>query len=163
MGRSLIPERLDFSHTLLFSVSLWGISPRFRGLSPAPGQISYVLLTRAPLSAQPKSGFPFDLHVLGTPPAFILSQDRTLRKIVLGSFRFHSSVVKVRATHNRRRGVDSPTTHRQNTNPILIRQVPLCVSRPFHAGIGDCATVQAGWRENVETLVPARLSYNDPA
>ncbi len=81
MGRSLIPERLDFSHTLLFSVSLWGISPRFRGLSPAPGQISYVLLTRAPLSAQPKSGFPFDLHVLGTPPAFILSQDRTLRKL----------------------------------------------------------------------------------
>jgi hypothetical protein len=25
-------------------------------------------------------GFPFDLHVLGTPPAFILSQDQTLRK-----------------------------------------------------------------------------------
>jgi hypothetical protein len=23
----------------------------------------------------------FDLHVLGTPPAFILSQDQTLRKI----------------------------------------------------------------------------------
>ena len=26
-------------------------------------------------------GFPFDLHVLGTPPAFILSQDQTLRKL----------------------------------------------------------------------------------
>jgi hypothetical protein len=38
-----------------------------------------VLLTRSPLSEQPKSLFTFDLHVLGTPPAFILSQDQTLR------------------------------------------------------------------------------------
>ena len=29
----------------------------------------------------------FDLHVLGTPPAFILSQDQTLHLIVLSSFR----------------------------------------------------------------------------
>ncbi len=28
-------------------------------------------------------GFTFDLHVLGTPPAFILSQDQTLRKVNL--------------------------------------------------------------------------------
>ena len=27
----------------------------------------------------PKSGFSFDLHVLGTPPAFVLSQDQTLQ------------------------------------------------------------------------------------
>ncbi len=25
---------------------------------------------------------PFDLHVLGTPPAFVLSQDQTLHKIL---------------------------------------------------------------------------------
>jgi hypothetical protein len=25
-----------------------------------------------------------DLHVLGTPPAFVLSQDQTLRRIVTG-------------------------------------------------------------------------------
>jgi hypothetical protein len=31
-----------------------------------------------------KCGSPFDLHVLGTPPAFILSQDQTLRKIIYG-------------------------------------------------------------------------------
>jgi hypothetical protein len=41
--------------------------------------MSYVLLTRAPLSIHPKVNFPFDLHVLGTPPAFILSQDQTLQ------------------------------------------------------------------------------------
>jgi hypothetical protein len=35
-----------------------------------------VLLTRPPLD--PKVSF--DLHVLGTPPAFILSQDQTLQK-----------------------------------------------------------------------------------
>ena len=31
--------------------------------------------------------FPLDLHVLGTPPAFILSQDQTLKKIVSQDFR----------------------------------------------------------------------------
>jgi hypothetical protein len=36
-----------------------------------------VLLTRAPLYSG-RSPFTFDLHVLGTPPAFVLSQDQTL-------------------------------------------------------------------------------------
>jgi hypothetical protein len=36
-----------------------------------------VLLTRPPLPRAPKSTRAFDLHVLGTPPAFILSQDQT--------------------------------------------------------------------------------------
>ena len=36
---------------------------------------SHALLTRPPL--HPK--MPFDLHVLGLPPAFILSQDQTLK------------------------------------------------------------------------------------
>ena len=35
-----------------------------------------MLLTRSPLTGI--ATCPFDLHVLGTPPAFILSQDRTL-------------------------------------------------------------------------------------
>ena len=38
-----------------------------------------MLLTRAPLSAAPKCGFSFDLHVLSLPPAFVLSQDQTLK------------------------------------------------------------------------------------
>ena len=36
-----------------------------------------MLLTRLPLGIATS----FDLHVLGTPPALILSQDQTLRKI----------------------------------------------------------------------------------
>ena len=39
---------------------------------------SHALLTRAPLSTTPMDGFTFDLHVLGMPPAFVLSQDQTL-------------------------------------------------------------------------------------
>ena len=39
-----------------------------------------MLLTRAPLySPEQARDFSFDLHVLGTPPAFILSQDQTLQ------------------------------------------------------------------------------------
>ena len=39
-----------------------------------------MLRTRSPLIPGPKPGSPFDLHVLSTPPAFVLSQDQTLRR-----------------------------------------------------------------------------------
>ena len=39
-----------------------------------------MLLTRLPLGI----ATPFDLHALGTPPAFILSQDQTLHTFSLG-------------------------------------------------------------------------------
>ena len=39
-----------------------------------------MLLTRSPLEYPPKEAFPLDLHVLSTPPAFVLSQDQTLRE-----------------------------------------------------------------------------------
>src|SRR5690606_30980237 len=63
-----------------------GISPRFRGLSRAIGQVAHALLTRPPLVCsefRPTPSLeadPLDLHVLGAPPAFVLSQDQTLRK-----------------------------------------------------------------------------------
>ena len=60
------------------SVVLCGISNRFRLLSPSKGQVAHALLTRSPLGIHPKTYTPFDLHVLGTPPAFVLSQDQTL-------------------------------------------------------------------------------------
>ena len=58
----------------------FGISSRFRLLSPSRRQVVYALLTRSPLNSK-KASFlllPFDLHVLSTPPAFVLSQDQTL-------------------------------------------------------------------------------------
>ena len=69
-------------------MGLCGISSRFQLLSPTPGQVIHVLLTRSPLGTSkfhPKTSFertPFDLHVLGAPPAFVLSQDQTLYKMV---------------------------------------------------------------------------------
>jgi hypothetical protein len=61
------------------AVVLSGIRPGFPGLSRSAGQIAHVLLTRSPLESPPKGHFPFDLHVLSTPPAFVLSQDQTLQ------------------------------------------------------------------------------------
>ena len=42
--------------------------------------MTHVLLTRSPLSPGPKPWFSLDLHVLSAPPAFVLSQDQTLRE-----------------------------------------------------------------------------------
>ena len=42
-----------------------------------------MLLTRSPLSPGPKSWFSLDLHVLSAPPAFVLSQDQTLREEII--------------------------------------------------------------------------------
>jgi hypothetical protein len=57
-----------------------GIRPSFPGLSQSAGQITHVLLTRSPLEYPASWAFPFDLHVLSTPPAFVLSQDQTLHE-----------------------------------------------------------------------------------
>jgi hypothetical protein len=59
---------------------LSGIRPSFPGLSQSQGQVTHVLLTRSPLEYPPKGAFPLDLHVLSTPPAFVLSQDQTLQQ-----------------------------------------------------------------------------------
>jgi hypothetical protein len=52
-----------------------GISVPFRTLSRIKRLITYVLRTRAPLTI----ASPFDLHVLGPPQTFALSQDQTLQ------------------------------------------------------------------------------------
>ena len=71
-----------FSVPNMHLVATCGINPPFGGLSHTPGQVAHVLRTLAPLShsriaTQVTS---FDLHVLSTPPAFVLSQNQTLRK-----------------------------------------------------------------------------------
>ena len=60
-------------------MTLCGISSRFQLLSPTERQVAHALLTRPPLSLSLAGPTPFDLHVLGTPPAFVLSQDQTLK------------------------------------------------------------------------------------
>ena len=81
IGRGLIPHRNKAFHHTVYSVVVCGIRPSFPGLSHSAGQITHVLLTRSPLEYPPPRwrAFPFDLHVLSTPPAFVLSQDQTLQ------------------------------------------------------------------------------------
>ena len=81
MGRRPLPKRISpLVIKLLISRTVWGISNPFGLLSPSSGQVTNALLTRSPLRDNIAIISPFDLHVLGTPPAFILSQDQTLRK-----------------------------------------------------------------------------------
>ena len=55
-----------------------GIHSPFGELSPTSRQIAHVLRTLAPLDCIATATF--DLHVLSTPPAFVLSQNQTLRE-----------------------------------------------------------------------------------
>ena len=66
-----------------FSI-LYGISPIFEVI-PTTGQVATVTHPFASLLVS-EDTFSLDLHVLGTPPAFILSQDQTLHCIFLFNF-----------------------------------------------------------------------------
>ena len=72
-----------------------GIRPSFPGLSRSLGQVAHVILTRSPLDLFPKEKAPFDLHVLSTPPAFVLSQDQTLHR------KSHSTEVEIDSLKSR--------------------------------------------------------------
>ncbi len=81
---SATPESAFQIKTMRFRL-LYGISTCFQVLSPSDGQVTHVLLTRSPLfffrwSKLRWKKKRYDLHVLGTPPAFVLSQDQTLIK-----------------------------------------------------------------------------------
>ena len=81
IGREPIPhQQHSFPTQPCDQTGLSGIRPRFQSLSRRRGQVTHVLLTRSPLiHTTPKdSASSFDLHVLSTPPAFVLSQDQTL-------------------------------------------------------------------------------------
>jgi hypothetical protein len=74
------PLRGTFGCRSLTTPTVCGISSPFGLLFPTSGQVTYVLRTHSPLRANIAISSAFDLHVLSTPPAFILSQDQTLRR-----------------------------------------------------------------------------------
>ena len=86
IGRGPIPPRISpFPLWPCGQKGVCGISGRFRPLSPhgraGCPRVTHPSATRACMN-RPKPLqriLPFDLHVLGTPPAFILSQDQTLK------------------------------------------------------------------------------------
>ena len=79
MGRGPIPSRRSFARRSMRSRGVARYQPRFPAVVPVEGagcpRVTQPFATRFPS----EEGVPFDLHVLGAPPAFILSQDRTLR------------------------------------------------------------------------------------
>ena len=103
MGREPILYRISpLTPVPCSTVVLCGISRNFSLLSPCIGQVAHALLTRPPLKqfVASYSLSPLDLHVLGTPPAFVLSQDQTLSFNPLflnrvSSTKFHSFGITV--------------------------------------------------------------------
>ena len=157
-GTQVPPEaNYSFNHQFLNPMTTCGISNPFGLLSHTSGQVTNALLTRSPLGHIAISSF--DLHVLGTPPAFILSQDQTLRK-KYHSYEcklrnkkrqgcrtsYHSSVVKVPST---RRTANHP--HHVGLSRFPERQIYRC--RTFYIGAPDCNTfVLRLWRGRLSKL-----------
>ena len=83
-GHPIATAYAAFYKLIMRSAFLSGISTCFQVVSQTMGQVPHVLLTHPPLAfptSSPKWICWFsslDLHVLGTPPAFVLSQDQTL-------------------------------------------------------------------------------------
>ncbi len=71
-----------FGVVKMSSLTTCGINSPFGELSPTSRQIAHVLRTLTPLDifCIATKNVPFDLHVLSTPPAFVLSQNQTLRE-----------------------------------------------------------------------------------
>ena len=84
-----------------------------------------MLLTRSPLSPVPKDRFSLDLHVLSAPPAFVLSQDQTLREEVVADDKrrhaFHFELaLKGRA---RKHDEDMPLARTAEAAPLEVLDV----------------------------------------
>ena len=78
MDRDPIPHRLGFARPAMPRCGVIRYYPGFRPAIPVWGagwsRVTHPFATLLGAEAP----FPFDLHVLSTPPAFILSQDQTL-------------------------------------------------------------------------------------
>ena len=72
----------DFDVKKMSPLVTCGINSPFGELSPTSRQIAHVLRTLTPLNILriATKNVPSDLHVLSTPPAFVLSQNQTLRE-----------------------------------------------------------------------------------
>ena len=81
-GHQEAPGCPGFGVGKMSSLTTCGINSPFGELSPTSRQIPHVLRTLTPLDITciATNNIPFDLHVLSTPPAFVLSQNQTLRE-----------------------------------------------------------------------------------
>ena len=86
--RKIIPRRNSFTPQRI------GYQLSFPRVVPDRGADSYVFLTRSPLFHIPKNASSFDLHVLCTLPAFLLSQDQTLLDVFEKIKKTNASIYK---------------------------------------------------------------------
>jgi hypothetical protein len=79
IGREPIPDRKTFHHQTCIQWSYPVLAPVSEGYPKVQGRL---LTCYSPVrrSSTPERAFPLDLHVLSTPPAFVLSQDQTLQQ-----------------------------------------------------------------------------------
>ena len=119
-------------------VVLCGISTDFSVLSPCIGQLVHALLTRPPLEYPPKRISPFDLHVLSTPPAFVLSQDQTLILKVSSQLRL-ARVLRVPPA-SLKRTTDSSSLEFFGIDKSFssVRSPPFGLERPFPFPFAFC-------------------------
>ena len=123
IDRGPLPEPLKFSHgtestTSAVLATLSGSYPPLEGRSPT----CYSAVRHYP---HPEGREPFDLHVLGTPPAFILSQDQTLHR----NCRSHSPLTGQMASTISQQIVTLPTTLRLSTFPRHPRSGSFAITR----------------------------------
>jgi hypothetical protein len=83
IGRGPIPGRLNFGHDPLGSRHHPVLAAVSRGCPGAQGRFPRVTHPSATKISSRNQRSPFDLHVLGAPPAFVLSQDQTLSFILV--------------------------------------------------------------------------------
>ena len=102
IGRESILDQNSFHQHPMPRLVVSGIRRRFQRLSQSQGQVTHVLLTRSPLIQRASSPSSFDLHVLSTPPAFVLSQDQTLRKCLIARQLKAAGTSSVPSRRNRR-------------------------------------------------------------
>ena len=81
IGRELIPHRKNLSNNHTKDRSYPVLDPVSQAYPEVQGR-SPTCYSPVRHSSTPSKleAFPFDLHVLSTPPAFVLSQDQTLHK-----------------------------------------------------------------------------------
>ena len=91
-----------------------------------------MLLTRSPLSPGPKAWFSLDLHVLSAPPAFVLSQDQTLREEIIRRHEAGRSD-PFEPLRSMRRVLDVVFQRKKKTGSFLLAGLRLRGVSTFHA------------------------------
>src|SRR4051794_22546309 len=131
-----------------------GISPSFLGLSRSSGQVTHVLLTRSRLCPRPKPGSSLHLHVLSTPPAFVLSQDQTLREELLSRMSSSGAPHEGAAVHRgRRRAPDR----------VLLHYSAVSLAGHRREAVVGSGTVEPGHTPALGPDVFALLSFQRPS